>query len=221
MPAITLIPDNADLLEGLPALHSAHDPSVLSKPTVGLPDDPDALAPVTPVPPVARASPPVPPGIAESSPIRSPSAHPPPGAGSAARPLLPEEFDLPAPALGPVGSIGPVEPVGSVEPTERAGPPGTVQPLGRPAHEVLPEGVPLIVPMPGTGNRPEPLAPPGAAPRQSVAVLAASTAASAAALEAVLDRFESGSPPRTADEVREIFSAAFLRLYNREKSRQA
>ena len=114
-----------------------------------------------------------------------------------------------------------MEPAGSVEPMERVGPPGPVQPLVRPAYEVLPKGVPLIVPVPGTGNRPEPLAPPRAATRQSVAVLAAGGAASAAALEAVLDRFESGSPPRTADEVREIFSAAFLRLYNREKSRRA
>ena len=217
-PAAPLIPDSADFLAGLPALHSARDPSDLAEPTAGLPDDPDAFAPVTPVPPVARASPPVPPGIAGSSPIRSPNAHPPPGAGSAARPLPPGDLDLPAPVLGPV------EPVGSVEPMERVGPPGPVQPLGRPAHEVLPEGVPLVVPVPGTGNRPEPLAPPasqGAATRRSVAVLAASAAASAAALDAVLDRFESGSPPRTADEVREIFGAASLRLYNREKSRRA
>ena len=187
---------------------------------------------------------------------------------------------------------------------------------GRPAPGILPEGVPLLAPVPGAGNRPEPLAPPailrpapgspmaalvaglglrghdlkhlaperiagmtgraarcaaagiaealaardalaraagldpGAfgpeddAPcvaagsveealrrglsagagspksldtlaRRPVAMLAADARAAAAAVEAILVRFETGSPPRSAAEAREIFGDALLREYNR------
>jgi type VI secretion system protein len=58
-----------------------------------------------------------------------------------------------------------------------------------------------------------------AATRSSVAALAVNSNAAAAGLDAVLARFSTDPPPRSAAEVREIFGTAFLNAYHRETDR--
>lgn len=57
------------------------------------------------------------------------------------------------------------------------------------------------------------------ATRESVTALTVTAAAAAAALDAVLDRLASDGPPGSAEQVREIFGAAFLNAYHREMKR--
>lgn len=153
-----------------PAAPSAMLPDDFDDLLPGPDDNPAAAAPgipATPAPPVAPpvSSPPpaaVPPAMtppAATPPAMTPPAVTPP----AVTPPAVTQTAAPSPAKPPLPEILPSE----VLPPETL-PPEALPPAAEPAPakqmpplaEALPKDVPLLHPVPGTGNRPEPLAPP-------------------------------------------------------------
>lgn len=157
--APTTIPDDDDLM-----------PSVLSRPAPPPITTPNAAPPPRPAPP-RPAAPPVgaaPAGVAQAGAPQLPDDFddllPDPPAAGLPKPSLPE-LDLPDLDL-------PGEPAADPEPQKRGpaipspAPPPVVPIAATPPakDDVLPAGVPLVDPVPGTGNRQEPLSPPPATP---------------------------------------------------------
>lgn len=115
----------------------------------------------------SAAKPAAPPGIPDDADLAAAPPLPPapPSAGPASRPVLPDDLDDLLPG-GPADRPAAARPPRPMRP--RPALPDDLddllpEPVSRPA-DALPDGVPLLRPIPGTGNRREPLSPAPAAP---------------------------------------------------------